>query len=158
MEPGSAANGYKRAGWIVAEIFQQCGHERERIWKFIFKKTTDLVVARYRGEATLPFELPEEGASERAVRIRQRDHHEGFAWPDMKRIGFHAPRTVRRRRNGEFFVAMGEIAFLVLKRYQLFLHRSAHSRESAIDTDDGVAGSKESFRGGGIKKLSSSGV
>ncbi len=92
-----------------------------------------------RGETARAFEFPEERAGERAVGIRERDHHETFARPDVERLLFHLPSTIGRGRDGELLVAVGEITLVVLELCELFLHRLAHGRESAIDADDRVS-------------------
>jgi len=46
--------------------------------------------------------IPKESTGERAVGIRQSDHHETFARPDVERLLFHLPPAIGRGRNGEF--------------------------------------------------------
>src|ERR1700745_1165892 len=98
----------------------------------------NVLIRLSRGETALAFEFPEEGASEGAVRIRQRDHHKTFPRPDMERVLFHAPATIRRRRDRQFFIAMCEITLVVLEAIDLHLHRLSHNGE--VDIDAGPLG------------------
>src|SRR3979490_3283415 len=67
----------------------------------------------------------------------------------MERVFLHLPGTVRRGRNGQLFVTMREITFLVLKLFEFSLHRLAHRGESAINADDSIGayrGSRGRYR------------
>ena len=139
VEPRRATNRHERAGRIGFEIFEQRRHQRHGIGKFFLEKAADFVVGLGRLETARPFEFPKERAGERAIGVRQRDHHETFARPDVERFLFHSPRTIRRRRNGQLLVAVREITLVVFEARDFLLHRLADGGESAIDADDGVA-------------------
>src|SRR5207244_11362641 len=85
-----------------------------------------------------PSECPKTWASERAVGIRQRHHPDTMPRPDVERVLLHAPRTIRRRRDRQFSVAMREITLAGLEAIDLHLHRLSHSGERAIDADHRV--------------------
>src|SRR5205823_5248510 len=99
---------------------------------------TDILIRLRCLETARPFEFPKERAGERSVRVRQRDHHKTLAWPDMERLLFHLPRTIRPGRNGELFVTVGEITFVILEIREFLVHRLTHGRERAIHANDGI--------------------
>src|SRR5438477_8806059 len=138
-KPRRATDRDQRAGWVLAKIFEQRRHERDRIGEFLVEKATDVVVGRGGLEATRTFEFPKERAGKRAVRVRQRDHHETFPRPDVERVFFHAPGTVGRGRNRQLLVTVSQITLVVLEIRDLFLHRLPDGGERAIYTNDGVA-------------------
>src|SRR5256885_9476569 len=47
--------------------------------------------------------------------VRQRDHHETFPRPDMESVFFHAPGTIGPGWDGQLFVTVREIIFVVLE-------------------------------------------
>src|SRR5207245_9789714 len=126
------------AGWIVSKIVEQIWHQRHSVRKFFFKEAMDIVVGFGRREAARSFEFPKQRARKRAIGVRKRDHHETFARPDVERVLFHLPRTIRSGRNRQLLVAVGEITLVVLEIVDLELHRLAHGGEGAIDPDDAV--------------------
>ena len=91
IKPRRAANRDQRSGRIVFEIVEQVRHERHRVRKFFIEETAHFIVRFGRGKAARSFEFPKKRAGERAVRVRQRDHHKTFARPDMERVLFHLP-------------------------------------------------------------------
>jgi len=91
VKPRRAPNGHQGSGRIFAEIFKQCWHKREGVGEFFVEEAADIVISLGGGEAARAFELPEECAGERTVRVRQRNHHKTFPWPDVERVLFHSP-------------------------------------------------------------------
>ena len=91
IEPRRAPDRDQRARRIVFKIVEQIRHERHGIGKFFLEESTNLVVGFGRGETARSFEFPKQRAGERAVGIRQRDHHETFPGPDVERVLLHTP-------------------------------------------------------------------
>ncbi len=57
-----------------------------------------------------------------------------------------------RRRDGQFLVAVGEIALAVLETVEA-LHRPAHGGEGAVDPDDGFRAGRDGFVSLGLEEL-----
>src|SRR5437764_433671 len=57
---------------------------------------------------------------------------------DVQRFFFHSPGTIQCRRDGELFVTMSEITFVILEIREFLVHRLAHGRERAIHANDGI--------------------
>ena len=122
IKPWRAPNGHERSCRILAEIFKQSRHEREGVGELFVEEAEDIRVGLCRGKAARALEFPKERAGERAVGVRQCDHHETLSRPDVERVLLHAPRTIWPGRNGQFFVAVGEITLVILKIVDLKLH------------------------------------
>jgi hypothetical protein len=130
--PGRTADGNERASGILPEVVEQSGHERNGIGKFIVEKAPHVVVDDGCGEAARAVELPKKGAGKGAVWVRQRNHHETLARPDVKGVFLHLPGTVGRRRDRKLLITVGQIALAVFETVET-LH-GARTEEKAPST------------------------
>src|SRR5262249_13507313 len=139
VKPRCATDREQRSSRIRFKIFEKVRHQRNGVWKLVLKESANVIIRFRRRETAGPFKFPKKRAGERAVRIRERDHHETLPRPDMERVLLHLPGIARPRGDRQFLVAVREITLIVFKIRDLELHRLPDCRERTIDTDDRVA-------------------